>query len=345
GGLTRMRVILVEGAVPSPCGTYGYGETEDYTVNIVSSPPAYQSSSTMQITGTTSAGATDVAVLRVPVKVIATPCIPGVITEMRFNTSGTTAAANILTAKLYKTGSSAVFNNSNLLASVSNPSGQFIFSFTDTVSNDTNNYWLAYDVSATAPNNNLLDAQFDSVLAFGSYYVPVVSSPTGAITISTPMTYVSSDAIHTTLSKVETGSVNNQMLRIVVNTSATGAPINLTQLSLSSAGGGIDTSNISAIKVWYTGNSSTFATTSQFGTTFVPIAVGASFNITGIQPLAGGANYFWVTYDIKAVTSAIIGDSVDCQVTGIDVASITRIPTTTSPAGVRIIRQPYCTST
>ncbi|MCA0425822.1 MAG: GEVED domain-containing protein [Bacteroidetes bacterium] len=344
GGLTRMRVVMVEGAVPTPCGTYGYGETEDYTVNIISAPPVYQNATTLQITGTTSAGATDVAVLRVPVKVIATPCIPGVITEMRFNTSGTTTAADILTAKLYKTGASAVFNNSNLLGTVTAPSGQFVFNFVDTVANDTNNYWLAYDVAATAANNNVLDARFDSVQAFGAYYAPIVSSPAGSITISTPMTYISSNAIHTSLSKVETGSVNNQLLRVVVNTSATGAPINLTQFALSTNGGGIDTSNISAIKVWYTGNSSTFATTSQFGTTFVPVAVGASFNVTGIQPLTGGANYFWVTYDIKGVASAIIGDSVDCEVTGIDIASITRVPTTTAPVGARVIRQPYCPS-
>ncbi len=34
-GETRMRVILRYNQVPSPCGTYNYGETEDYTVNIV----------------------------------------------------------------------------------------------------------------------------------------------------------------------------------------------------------------------------------------------------------------------------------------------------------------------
>lgn len=33
-GATRMRVITVEGGVTSSCGSYSYGETEDYTVNI-----------------------------------------------------------------------------------------------------------------------------------------------------------------------------------------------------------------------------------------------------------------------------------------------------------------------
>ena len=33
-GITRMRVIAVEGSLVNPCGTYGWGETEDYYVNI-----------------------------------------------------------------------------------------------------------------------------------------------------------------------------------------------------------------------------------------------------------------------------------------------------------------------
>ena len=37
-GLTRMRVVVVEGTTsPSPCGTYYYGETEDYKINILGS--------------------------------------------------------------------------------------------------------------------------------------------------------------------------------------------------------------------------------------------------------------------------------------------------------------------
>ena len=34
-GNTRMRVIMSWNAIPNPCGTFGYGEVEDYTVNIV----------------------------------------------------------------------------------------------------------------------------------------------------------------------------------------------------------------------------------------------------------------------------------------------------------------------
>ena len=38
-GLTRMRVVASEYNVPSPCGNYGYGETEDYAVYIMPNTP------------------------------------------------------------------------------------------------------------------------------------------------------------------------------------------------------------------------------------------------------------------------------------------------------------------
>lgn len=38
-GVTRMRVVQAEGSTSGPCTTYGYGETEDYNVNIILPPP------------------------------------------------------------------------------------------------------------------------------------------------------------------------------------------------------------------------------------------------------------------------------------------------------------------
>lgn len=38
-GVTRMRVVQAEGSTSGPCTQYGYGETEDYNVNIVLPPP------------------------------------------------------------------------------------------------------------------------------------------------------------------------------------------------------------------------------------------------------------------------------------------------------------------
>ncbi|MDP1726362.1 MAG: BNR-repeat neuraminidase N-terminal domain-containing protein [Bacteroidota bacterium] len=345
-GNTLMRIVYVEGTGAPACGTYTWGETEDYLINIVNGPPVYTSSSAIQVTGVVAAGTSDVPILRVPVKVSASPCNPGVITELRFNTVGTTNVANILSAKLYKTGVGSTFNTSNLLGTLTAPSGSMVFLITDTVNNDSNNYWLAYDVSATASNGNVLDAKVDSIQAFGTYYIPANNNPSGNRLISIPMTYIGSNVNHPDISKVETNSVNNRLLRIMIRTSSTGSPLNVTQFSLTTNGGGIDTSNILNAKIWYTGASNTFATSSQFGSSYTvssPTAASwAPYTITGTQPLNNDTNYFWLTYDIKA--SAIVGDSVDAELASFILGGVTQTPSTTAPAGVRLIRNPYCNS-
>src|SRR5690606_15479240 len=60
-GNTRMRVILWEGGGSSsstitPCGTYGYGETEDYLVNVFLPAPC----SGTPVAGTATSNVTDV---------------------------------------------------------------------------------------------------------------------------------------------------------------------------------------------------------------------------------------------------------------------------------------------
>ncbi len=339
-GELRMRVSLIEtGSSPiSPCGTYGYGETEDYMINVVSAAPQYTSSKVDQITGFVSAGSTDVPIIRVPVKVLASPCNPGTVTEVRLNTAGTSLVSNIVSAKLYKTGTSPVFNTSNLLATLFSPSGQMMFSITDTVNNDSNYYWLAYDVSSSAANGATLDARADSIYAFGNYYIPNPNNPTGNRVVSIPMSYVSSTSSHPELGQVEQNSVNNKILLVPITMSATGAPVNVTNFSLNTAGSASPSSNITNAKIWYTGTSTTFATTTQFGLTST--SPNGAFSVSGSQPVTNGVNNFWVTYDIPS--GAVIGDSVDITIAGVTVDGVAQTPTVTAPVGNRKIRAPYC---
>ncbi|OYU97751.1 MAG: hypothetical protein CFE21_05535 [Bacteroidetes bacterium B1(2017)] len=338
-GITRMRVVYVEGTAAPACGTYGWGETEDYNINIVNGAASYTSSSTIQQTGSVLAGATDVPVLRIPVKVSSSSCNPGITTQFNFNTSGTSVVGNILSAKLYKT-TGNTFNTTKLISTVFSPSGSFSFFVTDTANNDTNNYWLAYDVSSSALNGATLDARIDSILVFGNYVIPANNNPTGNVLISVPMTYVSSTSVHTDLSKVETGSINNRMLRIYVQTSASGASINATSFSFSTNGSAAPLVNIANAKVFYTGSSNAFASTTQVGTAVA--APSGTFTITGNQALGNGDNYFWLTYDVPS--GANIGDSVDAEVSSITIATVPQTPTVTAPAGARLIRAPYCAS-
>lgn len=341
-GPTRMRLVSIEFTnltLANSCGTYSYGETEDYTVNIVNAPPTYLASNAIQQIAQVGAGATNVPILRVPIKVISTLCVPGTIEQLNFNTAGTTNTGDILAAKLYRTGINAPFSIANLVGTVPTPNGAFSFALTDTTFNDTNNYWLAYDVSSSASNSNLLDARFDSAIVFGSWRTPINSNPTGAVTVTVPMTYLGSDIIHPTISKVERGTVNNQFLRIMVRTSSTGAPISVTQFSLSTNGSANPLTNMDSAIIWYTGSNPNFATTNYFG------GVGAqsgAFNINGLQNLANDTNYFWLTYNLPA--TAAIGDSLDAELSSITIAGTPQTPTTTAPAGAREIRAPYCVS-
>ncbi len=340
-GETRMRVVYAENGGAASCGTYDYGETEDYLINITDNPLTYVSSTAFQQTGLVSPGALDREILRIPVTMAG--CGVATATSFVFNTAGSTNVGNIANAKLYRTGNSKTFSTSKLLASIANPSGSFVFSVIDTLlNNDTTNYWLAYDINAGATLTNAIDARLDSIEIFGAYRTPIISNPAGNVIINSPMFFISANATQSLLSKVEAGSINNRILGMEVFTSATGASINLTQIDLS-ANGTTDTSNIKNIKVWYTGNSSTFSTATQFGSTLASIPAAATYSITGNQGLNNGTNYFWLTYDVSS--SATVGNAIDAEFISATVSGSPQNPAISAPAGSRQIRAPYCVST
>ena len=339
-GNTGMRVVYTEGGGSTSCGTYGYGETEDYIINIINIPLAYAGSNAIQQTGVVSPGALDRSILRVPI--VMSGCGVATATNFVFNTAGSTNAGDIANAKLYRTDNNQAFSTAKLIASIANPSGSFVFTVNDTLlNNDTTNYWLAYDINPGATLANVVDAKYDSVEVLGAYRTPSNSNPVGNVTINSPMTFVSTNATQSLLTKVESGSTNNRILGMEVVTSATGAAINLTQFDLS-ANGTTDTSNIKNIKVWYTGNSSTFATTTQFGSTMPSLPASATFSITGTQGLNNGTNYFWLTYDVTS--SATVGNVIDAEFIAATIAGTIQNPTTSAPSGSRQIRAPYCVS-
>ena len=100
-------------------------------------------------------------------------------------------------------------------------------------------------------------------------------------------------------------------------------------------------SDITNLKVWYTGTSSTFATGTQFGTTVA--APGATQTVTGTQALSNGTNYFWVSYDLPS--GATLLNVVDGEITSVTVAGSPQTPSVTSPTGSRKIKGQYCTPT
>lgn len=340
-GSTRMRIVLQEGTILTSfngCGQYSFGETEDYTINIVEQTPQFISTTTIQQLGTAAAANANIPILYLPLVIKSSDCLKGAVSNFYMRTIGSTDTTDISAAKIYKTNGNT-FNTTTLLATINNPGARLIFNITDSTQNDTNHYWLTYDIASGATGNNVLDAQFDSITFQSVRYIPLVSNPSGNLTITAPMSYISATSQHPLLSKVIKGTSNNIMLRIPVIMSPTGAPLQATQFNLNTAGSSNPLTSIDSIYVWYTGNNSSFVNPLLFG---VSPAQGGAFAINGVRNLLNDTNYFWLTYKISATANT--ADSVDAVLSNIVIAGINRIPADSNPIGSRKIRNQYCVS-
>lgn len=150
-----------------------------------------------------------------------------------------------------------------------------------------------------------------------------------------PMTYASSTVSTVTPPAVVRGTTTAQVVRLNVVTTGSVSPISLTSLDVST-NGTTSLSDISNLKVYYTGGSTTFSTTTQFGSTVASPSF--SQTITGSRTLALGNNYFWITYDVSG--SATAGNTIDAEVNSLIAGGITYVPSVTAPAGNRVIKAP-----
>ncbi|HNQ68641.1 MAG TPA: BNR-repeat neuraminidase N-terminal domain-containing protein [Bacteroidales bacterium] len=148
------------------------------------------------------------------------------------------------------------------------------------------------------------------------------------------MTYSSSTTVQASTANVCPGTLNNQIVCVqVVTADGLSNPLTADSFTFNTGSGTTDVADISNAKLFYTGTSSSFSTTTQVGST--NNSPNGSFTISPSQTLALGTNYFWLTYDISP--SATIGNSVDCDCNSITVSSTSYTPTATNPAGVRNI--------
>lgn len=340
-GVTRLRIRDVYNAQPgTACSTESYGEAEDYNIDIMDNPVTYQSSTVIQQTGLVAPGNIDKPVLRIPV--VVSGCGDALATTFVFNTaSSTNATTDITSAKLYSTGNSAKFNTNKLVGTIGSPNGSIVFTVNDTLlNNDTTNYWLVYDISGSSVVAHTIDARLDSIELLGGYRLPTVGNPTGSLVVSLPMTYVNTVVTQNVISKVGQGSLHNQIMKVQVITSASGAPVDLTELVFN-ANGTTDTSNIRNMKVWYTGGINSFSTAVQFGTTLNYLPGSLNFTVNGVQSLNTGSNYFWLTYDVAA--AAATGNMIDGECVSMIVDGATQSLPPGATSGSRQIRFQYCT--
>lgn len=151
---------------------------------------------TQPTTAVMSAGLNNQVMLRIPVatKGLVTTCLS--VTNFSFSTFGTATVSNISSAKVFYTGSSAIYAPVNQFgATVATPSGVFSVSGSRNLldvggscsGNDTVNFWLAYDISSTATNsvvNGLCtDVTINSVVRIPA----VITNPGAGRNIASPL--------------------------------------------------------------------------------------------------------------------------------------------------------------
>lgn len=183
----------------------------------------------------------------------------------------------------------------------------FVFTSTTriTVTASTNNqelesntmYFNNFEIRATAVASGNMVRNGGTFKCDNNTGNPTSSEPLATLSAQSPFVYsstiVTQDNNGTNINQY---SVNNRILKIKINGSGT-CNGTVTQFDLNTLGNaGTDlASNISTAVIYYTGSTTTFATTNQFGTLASP---NGSFSITGSQALANGDNYFWLTYDV-----------------------------------------------
>lgn len=184
---------------------------------------------------------------------------------------------------------------------------------------------------------SILGANLSSVCNMSSTNVPASGATftwtPGAVL---PMSFTScTTAFLNNGQAVSQNALGDQIIQVQVVTTGTTSPFNLTSLSLSTTGCTNASTDITNAKVYFTGNSNTFSSATQFGSTSV--GPNGAYTVTGSATLSEGTNYFWVTYDIKP--AAVLNDVLKgccTQIIGSGTMG-TRVPTITCPTGSQTI--------
>jgi hypothetical protein len=146
-----------------------------------------------------------------------------------------------------------------------------------------------------------------------------------------PMVYSSSTVTQSSTATIPNCGLDEQIVCLQITVTGASSPLSVTQIRPAFTG----TSAVSAIslaKIYYTGTSSTFATTSLFGSATPGVA---PYNINGSQTLTSGVNYFWLVYDLN--NTGTLGNTVDSDIGQFTLSAVNYVPATTAPAGTRTI--------
>lgn len=186
-GTNTMRIVVKETSDLSTiysCGTYTYGETEDYNITVIPGLPKTLDSITVNQASSSDVfpGSTSQEILRIDFFVSgSTGTMPLNVIEL---TSGNTNDADMAASgvKLFYTTSPTFSTGIQLGAAKDFISGSASFTgLSQELATGANYVWVSFDVSATATPGNTMDAIISAgkIAVNGSTYPSSSQSPTG----------------------------------------------------------------------------------------------------------------------------------------------------------------------
>jgi hypothetical protein len=148
------------------------------TLAVASNNMTFSSTSLTQTELPAGRGNTDQRIIAINVQTTGTTS-PLSLTALGLTMTGTTNIADVSNIKIYYTGSSNRFATTTAFGSVSPATGTLTATGSQTLLSGSNYFWIAYDVSASATEGDLLDATCESVTVGGTAYI--IASPNNTV--------------------------------------------------------------------------------------------------------------------------------------------------------------------
>lgn len=164
GDIFLLRIVVDEGDKANACGTYTWGETEDYFVKLYAPVPKYYKKVTCEQIGpeVASIGAENIEMFKTNV-VVGGGSGSLKLAKMVFNTEGSYELEGLKNAKLYYTKDAHSLNKDAVQvgSTLSKPNGdmEFIPAEPIEVASGINYFILTYDVENTASKETILDGK------------------------------------------------------------------------------------------------------------------------------------------------------------------------------------------
>ncbi len=189
-GTVRMRVVNVETSTPTSitsCGTYSWGETEDYMINVVAGAAlTYTSSTTTQIvSGSVPRCDLDRQIISVPV-IMGAGCSSNLTQFILGAGSSTNLLTDVSKIHIYYTGTTNTFAATNeFVSGGTTPTGAAnTINGTQALVTGTNYFWICYDLYPGSTVGNSIDGSCTQITVAGVNQTPTATNPAGSGTIA-----------------------------------------------------------------------------------------------------------------------------------------------------------------